>query len=119
MLIDANTLWLFIPTVLILVLTPGPDLVFITVNSIASVRRGGVASALGCTSGAFAHAVLAAFGITAVVATWQPAYQAVRIAGAAYLAYLGAKMILSKEASISINSTGPRKAGWLLFRQGF
>ena len=119
MLIDANTLWLFIPTVLILVITPGPDLVFITVNSIASGRRGGIASALGCTSGAFAHAVLAAFGLTAIVATWQPAYQAVRIAGAAYLAYIGLKMILSKEAAISISGAGQKKSGWLLFRQGF
>ncbi len=119
MLIDETTLMVFIPTVFILVITPGPDLIFITANSIASGRGGGIASALGCTSGAFAHTVLAAFGLTAIVATWQPAYQAVRIAGAAYLACIGLKMILSKESTISINGTGTNKSGWLLFRQGF
>ena len=113
MLIDATTLLVFIPTVFILVITPGPDLIFITANSIASNRRGGIASALGCTSGAFAHAVLAAFGLTAVVATWQPAYQAIRIAGVAYLAYIGLKMILSKESAILINGTGAKNSGWL------
>jgi threonine/homoserine/homoserine lactone efflux protein len=119
MLIDTNTLLLFVPAVLILVITPGPDLVFITANSIASGRLGGIASALGCTSGAFAHAVLAALGLTTIVATWQPAYQVVRIAGAAYLAYIGLRMILSKESAISIRNTGQTKSGWLLFRQGF
>jgi len=119
MIIDTDTLFLFIPTVFILVITPGPDIIFITANSIASGKRGGIASALGCTSGAFTHAVLAAFGLTAIVATWQPAYQAVRIAGAAYLAYLGLKMLFSKKAAISINGSGERKPGWLLFRQGF
>lgn len=119
MLIDTHTLLIFIPTVFILVVTPGPDLVFITANSIASGKRGGIASALGCTSGAFAHAVLAAFGLTAIVATYQPAYQFVRIAGATYLAYLGLKMFFSKQPGISIGKSGQRKSSLLLYRQGF
>ena len=102
----------------ILVITPGPDLVFITANSIASGKKGGIASALGCTSGVFAHAVLAAFGLTAIVATYQPAYQAVRIAGALYLAYLGLIMIMSKKPSISINESEKRKSSFALYRQG-
>jgi threonine/homoserine/homoserine lactone efflux protein len=119
MFIDTNTLLLFIPTVFVLVITPGPDLIFITANSIASGKRGGVASALGCTSGAFAHAVLAAFGLTAIVATYQPAYQAVRIAGAVYLVYIGLKMLLSKESGFSFNGSKSQKSSLLLFRQGF
>ena len=119
MFIDTHTLLIFIPTVFILVVTPGPDLVFITANSIASGKRGGIASALGCTSGAFAHAVLAAFGLTAVVATYQPAYQFVRIAGATYLAYLGLKMFISKQPGLSIGKSGQRKSSLLLYRQGF
>lgn len=119
MFIDTNTLFLFIPAVVVLVITPGPDLIFITANSIASGTRGGIASAIGCTTGAFTHAVLAAFGLTAIIATYQPAYQAVRIAGAAYLAYIGLKMFLSKESGFSLNGSKSRKSSFLLFRQGF
>ncbi len=119
MLIDSATLILFIPTVFILVITPGPDLIFVTANSIASGKKGGIASALGCTSGAFSHAILAAFGFTAIVATWQPAYEAIRVAGALYLAFIGLKMLLSKEGIIMVNGKGQQKSFWILFRQGF
>ena len=119
MLIDATTLAVFIPTVLVLVLSPGPDMVFITANSISSGKRGGVFCALGVTSGAFTHAVLAAFGLTAIVAAWQPAYEAVRIGGALYLAYLGVKMLIAKESPLAIQSTEARKSGWHLYREGY
>jgi len=119
LLIDATTLAVFIPTVLVLVLSPGPDMVFITANSISSGKRGGVFCALGVTSGAFTHAVLAAFGLTAIVAAWQPAYEAVRIGGALYLAYLGVKMLLAKESPLAIQSAEARKSGWHLYREGY
>lgn len=120
MLTDFHMLFLFIPTVLVLFITPGPDLIFITANALASGKRGAIASAFGCTAGAFTHAMPADFGLTAIVATWQPAYQAVRIAGAAYLAYLGIKMLMSETPAISINgTTGEPKPGWRIFRQGF
>ena len=118
MLIDAQTLAVFIPAVFILVVTPGPDLIFITANAMASGRRGGIASALGCTSGAFTHAVLAALGLTAIIATWQPAYEAVRVGGAAYLAYLGIRMLFAKESTFAIKAAGASKSGWTLYRQG-
>jgi threonine/homoserine/homoserine lactone efflux protein len=119
LLIDANTLAVFIPAVLVLVLSPGPDIVFITANSLSSGRRGGVISALGCTSGAFTHALLAAFGLTAIVAAWQPAYEVVRIGGALYLAYLGVKMLRSKESPLSTQLLGAPKSGWRLYREGY
>jgi len=118
LLVDARTLAVFVPTVVVLVLSPGPDLVFITANALSSGKRGGVFSALGCTSGAFTHAVLAAFGLTAVVAAWQPAYEVVRIGGALYLAYLGVKMLLAKESPLSIGDAGASKSGARLYREG-
>ena len=119
MLIDAPTLALFIPAVLVLVLSPGPDMVFITANSLSSGKRGGVFSALGCTSGAFTHAVLAAFGLTAIVAAWQPAYEALRIGGALYLACLGVKMLFAKHSPLSIGVAVGRKSGRRLYREGY
>jgi threonine/homoserine/homoserine lactone efflux protein len=119
MLVDAHTLAVFIPTVILLVISPGPDMVFITANSMASGKRGGVISALGCTTGAFTHAVLAAFGLTAIVATWQPAYEAVRIAGALYLAYLGIRMLRAKQSPFTVEAGADRKAGGRIFREGY
>ena len=119
MLIDLKTLVVFVPTVLLLVLIPGPDMVFITANALSSGKRGGVFSALGCTSGAFTHAVLAAFGLTAIVAAWQPAYEVVRIGGAIYLVYLGARMLLSKESAFAVGAARPGKSSIRLYRQGY
>jgi threonine/homoserine/homoserine lactone efflux protein len=119
MLVDAKTLALFVPTVLVLVITPGPDMVFITANSVAAGKRGGVFSALGCTSGAFTHAVLAAFGLTAIVAAWQPAYEAVRLVGALYLAYLGVRMLLAKDSPLSAGAGVAGKSAWRLYREGY
>jgi threonine/homoserine/homoserine lactone efflux protein len=119
MLIDFDTLAVFVPAVLVLVLTPGPDMVFITANALASGKRAGVVSALGCTSGAFTHAVLAAFGLTTIIAASQPAYQVVRIAGALYLAYLGFRMLIAKESPLSIGSLPKRRSQAKLFRDGF
>ncbi len=119
MLIDIQTLVAFIPTVLVLVLIPGPDMLFITANALSSGKRGGVFSALGCTTGAFTHAVLAAFGLTAIVAAWQPAYEFVRIGGALYLLYLGVKMLFAKESPLSVSEAGAGKSGISLFREGF
>ncbi len=119
MIIDLKTLVAFVPTVLLLVLIPGPDMVFITANALSSGKRGGVFSALGCTSGAFTHAVLAAFGLTAIVAAWQPAYEVVRIGGAIYLVCLGARMLLSKEPAFAVGAARPGKSSIRLYRQGY
>ncbi|WP_129671254.1 LysE family translocator [Candidatus Chloroploca sp. Khr17] len=118
MLIDIQTLVAFIPIVLVLVLIPGPDMVFITANALSSGKRGGVFSALGCTTGAFTHAVLAAFGLTAIVVAWQPAYEVVRIGGALYLLYLGVKLLFAKESPLSVSDAGVGKSGIRLFREG-
>lgn len=117
-MLDLQTLAVFIPTVLVLVVSPGPDMIFITANALASGRRGGIASAFGCTSGAFAHAVFAAFGLTAIIAAWQPAYDVVRIGGAVYLAFLGVKMLLAKESPLAINMAGKAKSDQQLYREG-
>lgn len=118
MLIDIQTLLAFIPTVLVLILIPGPDMVFITANALSSGTRGGVFSALGCTTGAFTHAVLAAFGLTAIIAAWQPAYDVVRIGGALYLFSLGIKMLFAQESPLCVAKASADKSGIRLFREG-
>ena len=73
--------WLFITTAIVLVLTPGQDTFFIIGRSLASGRPAGIAAALGITAGSIGHTVLAALGLSALLATSPYAFMAVKFAG--------------------------------------
>ena len=87
---------LFVVTSLLLTLYPGPDTFYIIGRSIAHGRRTGVISALGISTGAAGHALLGALGVTALLAASQYGLSILKYCGAAYLVFLGVKMILSK-----------------------
>lgn len=92
---------LFLMAVLLLNATPGPDTAYIVGRSVAQGRRAGLLSALGITAGCCIHATLSAFGLTALLAASATAFMAVKLAGGAYLVYLGLKMLFSKEKTAS------------------
>lgn len=110
--------WLFVLTGVLLNLTPGQDTFYILGRSIAEGTRSGVASALGITAGSLVHTAMAALGLSAVLAASASAFTVVKLLGAAYLIYLGARMLMSTK------STEPampqlRRAGALgAFRDG-
>jgi len=85
--------WLFVVTGVLLNLTPGQDTFYILGRSIADGTRSGVASALGITVGSLLHTAMAAVGLSAVLATSASAFTVVKILGAAYLIYLGVRML--------------------------
>ncbi len=87
---------LFVTTGILLNLTPGQDTFFILGRSIAEGTKNGVASALGISVGSLIHTVMAALGLSAVLATSAAAFTAVKLIGAAYLVYLGGRMLFSK-----------------------
>jgi len=95
---------LFILTAVTLNLYPGPDTLYILGRSVAQGRGAGIVSALGIGAGAVVHTLLGAAGLTAIVAASAAAYQAVKWAGAVYLVYLGATMLLagSRKAEQSV-----------------
>ena len=78
----------FIGACLLLVIAPGPDLIFLTATSIGQGRRAGVATAGGLSTGCLVHTCAASLGISAVLATSAWAFSAVKAAGAVYLLYL-------------------------------
>lgn len=69
--------------------TPGPDTMLVLRSSVGGGRPGGLASAAGVMTGCLAWGLAAATGVTGLLAASHLAYDAVRIAGAAYLAWLG------------------------------
>jgi threonine/homoserine/homoserine lactone efflux protein len=111
--------WLFITTAIVLVLTPGQDTFFILGRSIASGRPAGIAAALGITAGSVVHTLLAAVGLSALLATSPYAFMAVKLAGAAYLFYIGIRALLSRASGLpGSEAAGGDDGRWPAFRQG-
>jgi threonine/homoserine/homoserine lactone efflux protein len=92
--------WLFIATAIVLVITPGQDTFFILGRSLAGGRAAGIAAALGVTAGSVIHTLLAALGLSALLATSPYAFMAVKFAGAAYLVYIGVRALLSRSSGL-------------------
>ncbi len=87
---------LFLAAVLLLNATPGPDTAYIVGRSLAQGRAAGLVSALGISAGCFVHALASAVGLSAVLAASATAFMLIKLAGGAYLVYLGLRMLLAK-----------------------
>ncbi|HET7809219.1 MAG TPA: LysE family translocator [Steroidobacteraceae bacterium] len=110
---------LFIATAIVLVLTPGQDTFFILGRSLASGRSAGIAAALGITCGSVIHTLLAALGLSALLATSPYAFMAVKLAGAGYLVYIGVRALLSRTQALPGADAARGDDGyWPAFRQG-
>ncbi|USZ66963.1 LysE family translocator [Halorussus salilacus] len=92
--IDLHAYLVFVGAALALILTPGPDTVFVLTQGVGAGKRGGLASALGVSTGILVHTVAATVGLAALLRTSALAFAVVKYAGAAYLVYLGAKTLL-------------------------
>jgi threonine/homoserine/homoserine lactone efflux protein len=90
---------LFVAAGVLLNLTPGQDTMFIIGRSLSGGQRSGVAAAFGIAVGSVGHTLAAALGLSVILATSAVAFTVVKVAGAAYLIYLGARLILSKHAA--------------------
>lgn len=111
--------WLFIATAIVLILTPGQDTFFILGRSLSGGRAAGVAAALGVSAGTVGHTILAALGLSALLATSPYAFMAVKFAGAAYLLYIGIRALLARSAQPPGSGAAAGGDGrWPAFRQG-
>lgn len=108
----------FLIAAVLLNLSPGPDIAFILGQTLRGGRRAGLAACLGIWTGAFGHVVMAAAGLSAILAASSLAFSAVKWVGAAYLIYLGIKALLSDGGSFF--STGAKSGTTMtaVFRQG-
>ena len=107
---------LFIAASSLLAIAPGPDVVYVLTRGIAQGRKAGFAAALGFASGCVFHTVLAAVGVAALIRSSELAFDLVRYAGAAYLAWIGIQA-LRHASSFSIEAAGERKALATIYRQ--
>src|SRR5438270_13912183 len=86
----------FLTAALLLNLAPGPDMLYVIGRSVGQGRKAGIVSSLGVLVGCWVHILAAAFGIAALLRSSPVAFNAVRYAGAAYLVYLGIRMLVQK-----------------------
>ena len=98
-MLGIQELWLFILSGLLLNITPGPDTAYIVGRSVQMGWRGGAAAALGIGTGCLVHVLAAALGLSALLAASSAAFTAVKWAGAAYLCFIGVKMLLSRSGA--------------------
>lgn len=108
----------FVLTGIVVNLTPGPDTFYILGRSMAQGRAAGIASVLGISSGCLVHTLAAAFGLSALLAASAATFLAVKLAGAAYLVFLGARMLFSRTVAPSIPASFSSSSFWEVYRQG-
>lgn len=110
-------LFMFITASVVLILSPGPDSIYVLSRGISQGRKAGLVSAAGVTLGILVHTLFAAFGLAVVLAASAIAFTAIKLIGAAYLVYLGIKALLEKDHSLAAgNSKSLNMRG--LFTQG-
>ena len=113
----------FLGVCALVICTPGPDTALTIRNSIVGGRRGGVLTAAGVAAGQLVWTVAASVGIAGLLQASQPAFTALKIVGAAYLAFLGVQSILAAvrghHAAEEQHRQPPELGPWSAIRQGF
>jgi threonine/homoserine/homoserine lactone efflux protein len=95
-MLSINNLWLFILSGIILNILPGPDSLYIVGRTVMQGFRAGSVAAFGIGTGTIFHILMAAFGLSAILATSAMAFTVVKIVGAIYLLYIGLSMLFSR-----------------------
>ncbi len=113
---DKTAFLTFLFAAFMLNIAPGPDMLYVIGRSLGQGRKAGIVSALGIFVGCWAHILAAAFGIAALLRSSPIAFNMVRYAGAAYLVYLGIKMLVQR-GNLAAQQLKPDSLA-AIFRQG-
>jgi threonine/homoserine/homoserine lactone efflux protein len=113
-----HSYWLFVLTGVLLNLTPGQDTFFILGQSIGGGRPAGIAAAFGIAVGSIGHTLLAALGLSAVLATSPNAFLMVRLVGAAYLVAIGLRALVTPATLTPTGVPATVALPWTAFRRG-
>lgn len=108
MTLPVHDLALFVGAALLLNLTPGPDMLFVAGTGAARGRAAGLMAALGVGAGCLFHTLLAALGLSALLAASELAFNAVKWAGAAYLVWTGVQMLRARPAATAAEAPARR-----------
>jgi len=114
---DTHDWLLFMAASFILLVTPGPAVLYVVTRSLSLGTTAGLVSALGLVAGGLVHVGAAALGLSAILAASDVAYAGVKSAGAAYLIYLGVRQLRGESRGGSAGRM-PALTRWRIFRDG-
>lgn len=114
-MLDMHRFALFLAAAVLLAITPGPGIFYVLARSLAGGRREGVNSSLGTFVGGMFRVLAAALGVSAILAASAVAFHTAKYAGAAYLVWMGVRMICSRNSEMQADAVAPRSGA---FRQG-
>jgi threonine/homoserine/homoserine lactone efflux protein len=117
-MLDTTRLPLFLSAALLLAIAPGPGMLYVLARSLAGGRREGILSALGTLVGGMTHVLAAAAGVSLILARSAVAFATVKYAGAAYLGFLGVRMIVDARHDADSMAISPSTSARNPFWQG-
>lgn len=114
-----DTLFLFISATAALAISPGPDNIYVLVQSLTNSKSHALATVAGLMTGCIIHTTLLAFGVSAIIKANEDLFLGIKILGALYLLYLAYKVYKS-DSEIYINTDSKEQKNYKqLFVQGF
>jgi threonine/homoserine/homoserine lactone efflux protein len=117
-MIEVNWL-LFVAASLVLIVTPGQDMILVMSRSIAHGAVAGLATAIGVCTGLVVHTVVAALGLGALIRSSEWLYFGLQLAGAAYLAYLGVQLLRARQRQLVIGASALKRPARMFFDGAF
>lgn len=117
-MIDPLLFAAFLLASVVLIVTPGPDLVFVAAQSIGRGRRAGTIAACGTCSGLLVHSAAAVLGLSSLLAVAPLAFEIVRWAGVAYLAFLAIQTLRAVNGIDGGETSAPASRSLTIWRQG-
>ncbi|MFB6320183.1 LysE family translocator [Saccharicrinis sp. FJH54] len=114
---DLTSLLFFLGSSVLIILAPGPDIIFTVTQGLSNGKRAGITTAMGLASGNLVHTSAAALGLSVLFKTSPVAFWILKIAGAVYLFYLAYMSIKHRNDSLNISGSVTKKDN--LFWRGF
>ena len=108
----------FLAVAMVVIAIPGQDTALTIRNTITGRRRAGILTALGVATGQLVWALAASAGLAALLVAWQPGFHALRLAGAAYLIYLGLRALRDAITGHAVDAHSKPAPPAAAFRQG-
>ncbi|MEO7741759.1 MAG: LysE family translocator [Usitatibacter sp.] len=115
---ESTYLGLYVVASLALIATPGQDMLYVITRSLAQGRLAGVCSAVGVIIGILVHTALAALGVASILMASEALFLALKLIGAAYLVYLGIRLVFTRAPEGRPGGQPPRLSPLALVWQG-
>ncbi|MFO1198378.1 MAG: LysE family translocator [Burkholderiaceae bacterium] len=100
----------FLVAATVLAVTPGPGIAYVVARTVAGGRPEGLASCVGTAAGGLVHVLAAAFGLSVLLAKSATAFSLVKYLGAAYLVYMGVRMLMRDAGAVAVKAVAARGA---------